>query len=69
MERKTHKRVTGFIYAGEAVEMAKQCGAVRYYECSSLSGERVYGVFEGATRAALLRYSGERHRSGCCVIL
>jgi Rho family, other len=52
---------------GEAA--ARQIGARRYLECSSLSGEGVDDVFEAATRAALLTWEKGERGGGCCVIL
>ncbi|KID62743.1 Rho2 GTPase, partial [Metarhizium brunneum ARSEF 3297] len=47
---------------------AREVGAKRYLECSSLSGEGVDDVFEAATRAALLTFE-KGEGGGCCVIL
>ncbi|KAK3318243.1 P-loop containing nucleoside triphosphate hydrolase protein [Apodospora peruviana] len=52
--------------AGE--QTAKEIGARKYLECSSLSGEGVDDVFEAATRAALITFD-KGEGSGCCVIL
>jgi hypothetical protein len=48
--------------------MAKEIGARKYLECSSLSGEGVDDVFEAATRASLLMFE-KNEGPGCCVIL
>ncbi len=64
MRKKSQRFVT--THDGESV--AREVGAKRYLECSSLSGEGVDDVFEAATRAALLTFeNGEG--SGCCVVL
>lgn len=65
MRKKTWK----FITPKEGENMAHQCGARIYMECSSLTGEGVDDVFEAATRAALLNFENGRSGSGCCVIL
>ena len=49
-------------------QAAREIGARRYLECSSLTGEGVDDVFEAATRAALLTFE-KGERGGCCVIL
>ncbi|KEF52245.1 rho family, other [Exophiala aquamarina CBS 119918] len=46
MEHQMCKRRVRFIDAEEAAEIAKQCGAVQYYECSSLAGEAVDEVLK-----------------------
>jgi Rho family protein len=56
-----------FVQPAYAESIAKQVGARRYLECSSLTGEGVDDVFEAATRAALLTFEKERG-SGCCSI-
>ena len=58
-----------FTTAKEGEEMARSCGAWKYLECSSLTGEGVDDVFEAATRAALLNVNNGRSGAGCCVIL
>jgi Rho family protein len=63
------KRSQRFVTAREGQEMAQQCGARKYLECSSLTGEGVDDVFEAATRAALLTFDGKKGGAGCCVIL
>ena len=63
MRKKSLRFVTE--HDGEAA--AREVGARKYLECSSLSGEGVDDVFEAATRAALLSF--EKNEHGCCVIL
>lgn len=63
------KRSQKFVTAREGQEMAQACGARKYLECSSLTGEGVDDVFEAATRAALLTFNGKQGGGGCCVIL
>ncbi|KAJ4389810.1 Rho GTPase [Gnomoniopsis smithogilvyi] len=64
MRKKSQRFVTE--HDGEAA--AREVGARKYLECSSLSGEGVDDVFEAATRAALLTFE-KGEGSGCCVIL
>ena len=63
------KKSLKFITTREGAEMAQQCGARKYLECSSLTGEGVDDVFEAATRAALLTTNDGSSKGGCCVIL
>jgi Rho family, other len=63
------KRSLRFVTPKEGAEMAQQCGARKYLECSSLTGEGVDDIFEAATRAALLATNGGNSKGGCCVIL
>jgi len=65
MRRRSQK----FVSPREGAEMAQACGARKYLECSSLTGEGVDDVFEAATRAALLTFNGKQGGAGCCVIL
>lgn len=62
------KRSQKFVTPREGEQMAQMCGARKYLECSSLTGEGVDDVFEAATRAALL-HNGKQREGGCCVIL
>lgn len=64
MRKKSLRFVTE--HDGEAA--AREIGAKKYLECSSLSGEGVDDVFEAATRAALLTFE-KGEGGGCCVIL
>lgn len=64
MRKKSQK----FIAAKEGEQMAQLCGARKYLECSSLTGEGVDDVFEAATRAALLT-NGKQQGGGCCIVL
>lgn len=64
MRKKSLRFVTE--HDGEAA--AREVGAKKYLECSSLSGEGVDDVFEAATRAALLTFE-KGEGGGCCVIL
>lgn len=57
-----------FVTPREGEQMAQLCGARKYLECSSLTGDGVDDVFEAATRAALLN-NGKQSDAGCCVIL
>ncbi|KAK8143545.1 Rho GTPase [Beauveria asiatica] len=62
------KKSLRFVTTHDGESVAREVGAKRYLECSSLSGEGVDDVFEAATRAALLTFeNGEG--SGCCVVL
>ena len=63
------KKGLEFVSPGQGSEMATQCGAKQYLECSSFTGEGVDNVFAAATRAALLTIDHERDRSGRCLIL
>lgn len=62
------KKSIAFITAAQGEHMAKQIGARKYLECSSLTGEGVDDVFEAATRAALLTFE-KGEGGGCCVVL
>jgi Rho family, other len=62
------KRSQRFVTEAEGEHAAKEIGARKYLECSSLSGEGVDDVFEAATRAALLMFE-KSEGGGCCVIL
>ncbi|KAG5955187.1 hypothetical protein E4U57_003656 [Claviceps arundinis] len=64
MRKKSQRFLTP--HDGEAA--AREVGARRYLECSSLSGEGVDDVFEAATRAALLTFE-KGEGGGCCVML
>jgi len=57
-----------FVQTSQGESVAKEIGARRYLECSSLSGEGVDDIFEAATRAALVTFE-KGERSGCCVVL
>ncbi len=63
------RRSLRFVTEHDGEVAAREIGARKYIECSSLSGEGVDDVFEAATRAALLkRFDGEES-GGCCVVL
>lgn len=62
------KKSMHFVQAGYGETIAKQVGAKKYLECSSLTGEGVDDVFEAATRAALTIFDREKS-PGCCIIL
>jgi len=64
MRRRSQRFVTE--HDGEVA--AREIGARKYLECSSLTGEGVDDVFEAATRAALLTFE-KGEGGGCCVIL
>jgi Rho family protein len=57
-----------FVTEHDGVAAAREIGARKYLECSSLTGEGVDDVFEAATRAALLIFE-KGEGSGCCAIL
>ncbi|KAM0325764.1 hypothetical protein ACHAQA_007064 [Verticillium albo-atrum] len=62
------KKSLPFVTTAQGDAVAREVGARKYLECSSLSGEGVDDVFEAATRAALLTFE-KGEGSGCCVIL
>ncbi|KAK4644252.1 Rho GTPase [Podospora bellae-mahoneyi] len=62
------KKSQRFITPTEGEHAAKEIGARKYLECSSLTGEGVDDVFEAATRASLLMFE-KSEGGGCCVIL
>lgn len=63
------KKSQSFVSTADGEAMARLCGARKYLECSSLTGEGVDDVFEAATRAALLNNDKDsRSGSGCCVV-
>ncbi|KKA26301.1 hypothetical protein TD95_001772, partial [Thielaviopsis punctulata] len=62
------KKSLPFVSTTQGEHVAKEIGARRYLECSSLTGEGVDDVFEAATRAALLKIE-KGESTGCCVIL
>lgn len=62
------KKSLRFVSSKDGEAMAQTCGARKYLECSSLTGDGVDDVFEAATRAALLN-NGKNSEGGCCVIL
>lgn len=68
-DRGDAKKSLKFVTPREGSEMAQNCGARKYLECSSLTGEGVDDVFEAATRAALLTFNDKRNGGGCCTIL
>lgn len=62
------KKSLRFVTTHDGEQAAREIGAKRYLECSSLSGEGVDDVFEAATRAALLTFE-KSEGGGCCVVL
>lgn len=62
------KKSMNFTTESEGNNVAREIGARKYLECSSLTGEGVDDVFEAATRAALLTFE-KSERGPCCVIL
>ncbi len=62
------KKSLRFVTEHEGEVAAREVGARKYLECSSLSGEGVDDVFEAATRAALLKFE-KGEGAGCCVVL
>ena len=67
-QEEMRKKSLHFIGENEGTNVAREIGARKYLECSSLTGEGVDDVFEAATRAALLTFEKSEGR-GCCVIL
>ena len=66
-QEEMRKKSLHFTSENEGTNAAREIGARKYLECSSLTGEGVDDVFEAATRAALLTF--EKSKRGCCVIL
>lgn len=62
------KKSLQFTTENAGTTTAREIGARKYLECSSLTGEGVDDVFEAATRAALLTFEKTKG-GGCCVIL
>ena len=62
------KKSLRFTTSKEGSEIAREIGARKYLECSSLTGDGVDDVFEAATRAALLTFA-KSERGSRCVIL
>ncbi len=62
------KKSLRFVTSADGEHVAKDIGARKYLECSSLSGEGVDDVFEAATRASLLMFE-KSEGGGCCIIL
>ena len=62
------KKSMNFTTETEGNNAAREIGARKYLECSSLTGDGVDDVFEAATRAALLTFE-KSERGSCCVIL
>ena len=67
-QEEMRKKSLHFTSENEGTNVAREIGARKYLECSSLTGEGVDDVFEAATRAALLTFE-KSERGGCCVIL
>lgn len=67
-QEEMRKKSLPFTTENEGATTAREIGARKYLECSSLTGEGVDDVFEAATRAALLTFE-KGERGGCCVIL
>ena len=59
--------LTLFCLQGE--ETRQLIGALAYLECSARTKEGLDGVFEQATRAALVFANKKDEKAGCCVIL
>ncbi|KAI4266929.1 MAG: hypothetical protein L6R35_006902 [Caloplaca aegaea] len=67
-QEEMRKKSQHFTTDSEGNNVARDIGARKYLECSSLTGEGVDDVFEAATRAALLTFEKGEGR-GCCTIL
>ena len=66
-QEEMRKKSMHFTSDNEGNNAAREIGARKYLECSSLTGEGVDDVFEAATRAALLTFE-KGERGGCCVV-
>ena len=66
-QEEMRKKSQRFLTENEGTTAAREIGARKYLECSSLTGEGVDDVFEAATRAALLTFE-KREGRGCCAI-
>ena len=53
----------------QAEDTRQLIGALAYLECSARTSEGVDGVFEQATRAALVFANKKDEKASCCVIL
>ena len=67
-QEEMRKKSLRFTSESDGTNAAREIGARKYLECSSLTGEGVDDVFEAATRAALLTFE-KGERGGCCMIL
>ncbi|KAL8933509.1 MAG: hypothetical protein Q9216_006334 [Gyalolechia sp. 2 TL-2023] len=67
-QEEMRKKSLHFTTDSEGSNAAREIGARKYLECSSLTGEGVDDVFEAATRAALLTFE-KGEGGGCCTIL
>ena len=67
-QEEMRKRSQRFVSEHDGESAAREIGARKYLECSSLTGEGVDDVFEAATRAALLTFE-KGEGGGCCIIL
>lgn len=67
-QEEMRKKSLKFTTENDGMNAARDIGARKYLECSSLTGQGVDDVFEAATRAALLTFE-KSERGGCCVIL
>ncbi|KAK4690156.1 hypothetical protein P7C71_g6567, partial [Lecanoromycetidae sp. Uapishka_2] len=67
-QEEMRKKSLQFTAESAGTTTAREIGARKYLECSSLTGEGVDDVFEAATRAALLTFEKTKG-GGCCVIL
>lgn len=56
MQEEMRKKSMRFTTPKEGGDIAREIGARKYLECSSLTGSGVDDVFEAATRAALLTF-------------
>jgi len=66
-QEEMRKKSMHFTTENEGNNAAREIGARKYLECSSLTGEGVDDVFEAATRAALLTFE-KGERGGCCIV-
>ena len=68
-QEEMRKKSLRFTTDSDGAQAAREIGARKYLECSSLTGEGVDNVFEAATRAALLTFEkGEKPGCGCTIL-
>lgn len=67
VDRLREKRMSAITYT-QAVQMAKDIGAVKYLECSALTQTGLKNVFDEAIRAVLSPAPKQKKKKGCIVL-